>query len=166
MQYARRQHCNQRTTDIQHTFYSRPATWALSIGFKKETADTWTINNKHTHDVTTNQDKDPLMAYPTQPISISEWQRANNENKSPINASRLQMAAKAKRIALRCYCKDLHLARRSALRNNNISGWARCIRPNIRKSHGYAATWYKPEAGKRRRPMNNQGARIGAAQEW
>ena len=76
------------------------------------------------------------------------------------------MAAKAKRMTIRYYCKDLHRTRRNALRNNDISGWARCIRPNIRKSHGYAATWCKPEGEERRRPTNKEEARIGAAQEY
>ena len=75
------------------------------------------------------------------------------------------MAVKAKRTTLRVYCKDAHLARRNALRRNDISGWARCIRPSNRKSHGNAVTWCKPDGGEGRRPINKNEARIAAAQE-
>ena len=115
-QYSRLQHYNQRTADTPHTFYSNLATWAADIGFKKETMDSWTINNKYIHDVSTNQDRDPLLEFPAMAIKIREWHRANNKQKSKTIASRLQMVAKAKRMTSRYECKDLHQA--SALRNN------------------------------------------------
>ena len=61
------------------------------------------------------------------------------------------------------YCKNMH-REKNALRKNGISDWATRIRPNIRRPHGYAATWYQPSEGAKRRPTNKTEATIGAAQ--
>ena len=52
------------------------------------------------------------------------------------------------------------------MRNYDIAGCARLIKPTSRKSHSYSATWFKPRDGERRRPNTTKEVCISASQEF
>ena len=120
--YSRRQCYDQRATIVPHNFYSCPETWAVNIGSKPETADTWTINSKYTYDASINQNKDPLFEYHAEAIERSEWRRSSYDDRFQIIASRQQMVRKAKRITVRTYCRNMRIGRRNALRRKRHLG--------------------------------------------
>ena len=164
--YSRRVCYDRSATVISHSFYSHSEAWATNIEFRKETADIWIINNKHTQDASINQNKDPLLEFRGKAIGMREWKCANHEERSQFISSRQHVVRRAKRIATSIYCKKMRIEMRKALRCNDISAWARRIRPSIRKSHGFFAAWYQPTHGATRRATDKTEATIGAAQEW
>ena len=144
-----------RQGPTNQVFYSNPSLWATNLGFNTPTIARWAQTCNTYHEVGSHQCTDPLSGYPQQAIYPTVWKNLSEQERSTIIAARVQMARKAMKVCLQLYCKKFHVARKEALRNHGIAGWARLIRPTSRKSHGYSATWCKPmteNEGDQRRP--------------
>lgn len=76
------------------------------------------------------------------------------------------MAKKAAAYDLRVGCTDYLSQRKDALRKLDISKSARMVKPTMKASHKFSASWYTPPDGLPRRPATAEEARAGAAREW
>ena len=76
------------------------------------------------------------------------------------------MAKKAAAYDLRVISIDYVSRRKDALRKLDISKWARMVKPTMRVSHGFTASWYTPSDGPPRKPATSKEACEGALQEW
>ena len=76
------------------------------------------------------------------------------------------MANKAAFYDLRVVSSDFLLHMKESIRKLVISKWARMVRPAMKVSYGFSASWYNPPDGPPRRPATADEACKGALQEW
>ena len=145
-------------------FFSAPTIWAINMGFSEDPVTQW-FHSRDEHPALPSETENPLLGFPLVAVSRPAWARSLRFRQGLLTRL-LHLAKKAIHFKVRKTSVDRLAQRRSALRNNDISIWARLIKPVGRTAAGFATSWFLTPEGVRRICRSEAEAREGARQEW
>ena len=147
-------------------FYTSPSTWASSLGFNSGSISEWITTSHTSKDATVSNACDPLLGYPQVAVHLRKWAYASHRGRLDKIPPLRFIAKNAASYDLRVVNSDFLSHRKESFRELSISKWAMVIRPAMKVSQDFSASWYNPPDGPPRRPATADEACKGALQEW